>query len=558
MTNAFSIERLAFTGLSALLLMPVVAQGLWRPLCHLLNAPPASASDSAFVTVSALSVAVAALVSAVAGSKHQRWLVGACGGLTAALSALLFGLGGAALVSLVCVAAAAAFLFQYLPPRLPQALDGLMIKRKILTLFYILGVLFSVWMGARLSVFMGEPRSVELQVAPGNEFLAHHACLTAYVHGSTLARSGVENLYDARYWPDLCPPDAPPEDAQRYAPFRLDAFAYPPSFLLLTGVLAPFDGDYLAQRALWFGLNGVLLAVGLWITARWIGGDRWHRVLLMGGLLWGLSSALLVLQVGNVHTSVVVCSVLAMVAFDRERPVVGGALLALVTLSKISPGLLGIILLMQRRWRGVLWTVVWGVGLVFATVLVFGMAPVKAFLSYELPRLSSGEALSFLAWPGEVTMNLAPFSIPFKIQLLGFDVGDPWVSGRVINQVYTLVVIALAVVVGRRSADRATQAMWWMALLVLASTRSPFAPPYVAVAWTWALSVLVSETSSRWGAWLLGTVWVLGSLPLPFPESGVIFSLFLQPVVVLSVAIWLIVRRTSRGLGVSQGGYGRT
>jgi hypothetical protein len=123
------------------------------------------------------------------------------------------------------------------------------------------------------------------------------------------------------------------------------------------------QGDFPAQRALWFGINGLLLAVGLWILARWLDGDGpgSHRVLLLAPVFLGSLPVLGTLQIGNFQIAVVMLSILAMVAFHQDRNVIGGALLAFAILSKISPGIFGVYLLSQRRFRSAAWTAGFGV-----------------------------------------------------------------------------------------------------------------------------------------------------------------------------------------------------
>lgn len=114
---------------------------------------------------------------------------------------------------------------------------------------------------------------------PGEKFTEVHSCLSAYVRASELARHGAEDLYaDPWYDGSNGLPPRPAGDETPYRPFELDNFNYPPTFLWLTTPLAPLEGDFLAQRALWFGLNGLLAAVGIWVLGRWVGA---HRTLLL-------------------------------------------------------------------------------------------------------------------------------------------------------------------------------------------------------------------------------------------------------------------------------------
>lgn len=113
----------------------------------------------------------------------------------------------------------------------------------------------------------------------------------------------------------------------------------------------------------------------------------------------------------------------SLVAFESRRPVLGGALLAFAVLGKLSPGLLVVVLLVQRRHREVARTTVVCAEFLLLALLSCGTAPFIAFATYELPPLVSGEALPFLAGPESVVINLSLFGLPFELAALVLDVG---------------------------------------------------------------------------------------------------------------------------------------
>ncbi len=364
---------------------------------------------------------------------------------------------------------------------------------------------------ARVSVFVGDASRVDRQALPGVAFLETHSCLTAYVRAEALGRRHVANLYDTRWWSGShgLPPRAPGE-VDPYRPFTLDYFAYPPPFLLAMLPLVPLDGDYAAQRALWFGLNAMLFAVGLGVVARWTDGPHGHRTWLLAPLLFGSLPMLVTLQVGNFQIAVVVLAVLAMVAFDSERPRTGGALLAFAALSKLSPAVLGLVLLAQRRWRHAAYTAGFGALFVALSALATGTDPLVSFVRYALPRIRSGEAFAFLDDDlFSVFTNLSPFGVPFKLQLLGVHVADPWSAARRIGHGYAAaLVIFLGFTMRSAAPDRGTRAVTWMSLLVLASLQSPFAPGYVSMGALWAITLLATEVRRLRGAATLALAWV--------------------------------------------------
>jgi len=540
-TGTGSLERPAFGALWAVLLAPVLAHGLWRPLLHL----GGRSGTASAVTFSALAVSGTIGVVQALRPKQTPLLSLALSGLVAIAASVGLSLGWPGFLTLLIVAAAIAFLLPRLSARLPSTLDGLAKRHKLLFALYVVLALAAVTKTAQLSIFIGDPTRTDMQALPGNTFTETHGCLTAYVRAADLGGQGVDNLYEDHFWHGSHGlPPLPPGVENPYRPFHLDNFSYPPPFLLLVSPLIPLSGDFLAQRALWFGLNGLLLALGLWVVARFIDGPAAHRVLLLAPLFFGTLPLLLTLQIGNFQIATVVLSIIAMVAFDRGRLATGGAVLALTILGKVSPGILGVVLLVQRRIRSAAITAGFGVVFVALCVLRFGTSPIKSFVTYALPRLSSGKAFPFMATEVGILTNMSPFGFPFKLHFLGFDVGDPWHLARRLAQVYTLALILLAVVAARRQGDRRDQVVTWMALLVLAALQSPFAPGYVMIGLLWATTLLAVEVRSARNAFGLVFLWLLLLLVPPGlrPATLAVQSM-VQTVAIIGVSVWLIVRR---------------
>ena len=138
-----------------------------------------------------------------------------------------------------------------------------------------------------------------------------------------------------------------------YAPFFLDAYAYPPSFLLLPRLLLPLAPDFTHLRALWYSLTSLFFLFVLWRTARFLGP---LELLALSPLVWAAPPLLATSTSGNAHPLVISMAVLGMLAFARGRRAAGGALLSFAILSKTSPGLLGIYLLARGKWVEAAWT----------------------------------------------------------------------------------------------------------------------------------------------------------------------------------------------------------
>jgi alpha-1,2-mannosyltransferase len=546
------IGRIGFASIVTLTLAPLVGQAIWRPLASWRNL----SVNAAWLSLVFLSVALAV----VAGEVGRAWQLrspsrvistAGAGGL-AILCAVFLGkawqpsvVAGIVLLSVVGIAS---WFLPYLINELPHELDALPTTNRKSTVLFALMALACITQTTRVSIFIGDPTRVEFQLIPQERFIETHSCLTAYVHASKLASQRVENLYEGKHWPAMHS-NAGEGSAKNtnkitgYEPFDLDTYAYPPPFLILSSLLLPWQGKYIDQRAIWFGINGVFLAVGLWMVARWLRDERWYRALLLAPLVWVSLPTLVTLQVGNVHTTVMVIAMLGMVAFDQKRPLVGGTLLSFAILSKISPGILVVWLLLQKRWRDAGWTALCGLVWLVATIVFFGWSPLRYFVVYELPRLSSGEALRFMIdTPSNIVMNMSPFGIPFRMTLLGVTMANIWGKARLVGLVFSAWLLFVTIAAGRRTGSRSFQACTWLALLTLGAFRSPFAPGYVLFSALWMLSLLAIEVRHRRSVVGLCILWPLWSLLPPFPPAiGAVYGTVLI-LLLLVVISWVAIR----------------
>ncbi len=523
------VERLAYAALVVATLSPLAVMALCRPVAAWLQVE----ADTPRLVGASLTVAAVTVLAHALGLS-SRWRLGAGFAASLLLGALLGGtLTGSLAVAtpLLGVAGLCVLLLAWLIPRLPPELDGVMARRRAPSALMVVLGLATVTLTARVSAFMGDAGRPELSAVPDVTFMVRHSCLTAYVEGERLATLGVDNVYDSALWPDLngSGREVPPAT---YAPFNLDAFAYPPPFLLVPKALRAVSGDFATQRALWFAVNGLTLAWGLWVLASLFTGRGRVRMLLLAPLVWVSAPTLITLQVGNVHLAVIVAAMLALVAFERRQPALGGALLAFAVLSKVSPGILGLVLLVQGRFRDALWTAAFGVGFAGLALLVFGPAPFVQFVTYQLPRLGSGEALSFLADLESVVINLSPFGLPFKLDALGVDVADPWSAARVLNQVFTVLIVVVAVVSARRAQGFRANAEVWLALLTLSSLQSPLAPAYATFPMFWLLTIRAGDASGWRDTLGIAGVWgCLAIIPTVVPRPLLVYTLLQQVVV---------------------------
>lgn len=401
----------------------------------------------------------------------------------------------------------------------------------------------------RLTLYMHDPTRAELSFQPASEWEVRHNCATSYYVAAGAADRTpdfyADSLYSARS-DDLATPRKP----LMLGPFRIDVFEYPPPFLLLPRAILQVAPEFREFRALWFGQSGLfLLAVMLWIP-RFFPPATATRALLWLPLLWLAPSTISVLQKGNMQPMVIASGLLAMGLFERRRFSWGGLVLAFATVSKLYPGMLVVHLLAQRQWRAVAWTAVFMAAFTLASGLDLGAGAYQAFASH-LPGLMSGEAFPAFRNPMAIATNMSVPGIVYKLRLFGAD-GVGFDEMRWAGWLYTLLAIGATVWLARREMRTEEKPLAWIAILVLATFRSPFLPmTYGVFPGVWLLCLLAArfEPTARTVA---GFVLLL--LPLAFtwpndwkldPRALAVWSELVQ-LLVVGFGLWWV--RSSRAL----------
>lgn len=434
-------------------------------------------------------------------------------------------------------------------PRLAAPLPAILDRwfdpehRKLAALWAV-GSLLAVLPLGRIAVFLADPALVEFSLDPSESFLVRHSCLTAYMHGAILSMEPTANVYDMAFVPSAADTSLPlPPTAEHFAPFMLDAYGYPPPFLLLPRALLVLTTDFLTQRLLFGAASLLLLLFACAAAAKTLGGVAERRIWLLTPIFVSSPLVLATLQVGNFHVAAAALCLLCWVALERRQDGPAGVLLAAATLAKIFPGLLGVLLLMQRRWRAVGFTCLAAAVLCGLSVAVLGTKVWSDFLFYHLPHVQSGDALLFLAGSTrEIAFNLAPFGIPFKLDALGVE-GWGWAQARIIGDVYTVLLFGLAMLAGRTKGSAQHRATVWMAIVMLASLRSPYAAPFVLSTMSLVFLLLVAEVRSRWSvvAFVAVVLAIVSPTPSGFPELGIVLSL-VRMAVLYGFCGWLVLR----------------
>ena len=343
----------------------------------------------------------------------------------------------------------------------------------------------------RLAVFMAAPQASGFSSVPGSDWETRHSCLTAY-HVAAEAAGAGQDVYDPALYnrPDDDPSKV--RKARRIGLFNVDVYEYPPPFLLLPRALHLAAPDFLRLRPLWFGLGGAFALAAFLAVARRLGPAVGTRALLLSPLVWAALPTLSTLQKGNVQLPVIAAGLLAMLLFERRRWAAGGALLAFITVSKLFPGLLAVYLLARREWRALGWTVGWSAAFALLALLDLGWAPYQAFL-HHLPGLLGGEAFPAFRNPAATAINFSIPGLAFKLKLFGVP-GMGFGASKLLGWIYTLVALAATVQAARRSWRGDETPLVWLAILILATLRSPFLPQaYAAFPPLWLLILLAAR-----------------------------------------------------------------
>jgi len=353
----------------------------------------------------------------------------------------------------------------------------------------IAAVLALVLLG-RLAVFMVAPYHPEYSSVPSSQWEVRHSCVSAYFVAARAARSASNIYSDSLY---TSPDDDPTKvrKALTIGPFNIDVYEYPPPFLLLPRALRLVAPEFMQFRMLWFGIYNGLLLLAILLVARMLGPAAGTRALLLSPLIWLAFPSMSGLQKGNAQLMMIAGSVLAMLLFERRRWAAGGALLAFATVSKLYPGLLLVYLVAQRRWRAVAWTAGAAVALVALSILDLGWTQYRAFLQH-LPGLMGGEAFPAFRNPAAAAINLSVPGLVFKLKLFGVP-GMTFMASKIVGWLYTLVALWVVVLAGTRKLRTEEKPLVWIAILILATLRSPFLPQgYGAVPALWLLTLLAA------------------------------------------------------------------
>lgn len=448
-------------------------------------------------------------------------------------AAVAFGVGAATFLALL----------PWLVRALPAQLDGWLRRRPWSFGLWLVLAAAAMVLHGRVAVYIVEPEAGHVGLVQ-DAFYTPHSCLSAYYTAALVSRTDAPNLYDAAHYKK-------PKQGSPIGVFNQDDYFYPPPFLLLPRALLAMSGDFVRVRAAWFVMESLaVLAALAWLARR--SGRASTAVWLSIPLVFGSVPVLATLQAGNFQVMALAIALLALLAVAARQNAVGGALLAMATVSKIFPGILIVYLIGRRRWSAVIWSAAFAGVYVALGIGVLGPRPFSAFLTDMLPRLSSGRAFSMLEQPAAIALNHSVTGVLLKLRLLGL-ASVSLAQAASATWIYTLVLVPLALLAGRWVRDDGPRALLLgFALLHLAALRSPFTPdPYATIVPLWlAVWGFALESSARRRAPVLGAL-AAAAVALQLMLPG--FLAFTWPIErVLAVAAlpqlvaWVVVITTVR------------
>jgi len=355
-----------------------------------------------------------------------------------------------------------------------------------LQILSIIGIVLALVQLVRLTGFMIDPAKSNLSSIPWSQWDIKHNCLTAYFVAAQSVKN-VPDIYDNSLY---SMPDDDPKHLRKpklLGPFRVDVYEYPPPFLLLSRAIS-FTNDFLRVRLLWFGINGIVILIAMLMVARSLGPIIGTRAQLMIPIVFAGLPTINTLQKGNVQLLIVSISMIAMILITKKKFLSGSILIAFAAASKIYPGMLIVYLLLRRQWRAIIYTAAAGIALALIALGLFGIQTYEAFLKH-LPGILGGEAFPAFRNPAAMAINLSIPGIIFKLKLFGFP-GMGFPASKILGWIYTLLLLGITYIVARRKNENP---LAWLAILILATLRSPFLPiAYATFPPLWLLSLIIA------------------------------------------------------------------
>ncbi len=390
-----------------------------------------------------------------------------------------------------------AFLVPSIYNLFPESIDDWIRKtNQFWLILWCVGVLFSWFYLGRIVTYLTDSQYTNASLLPDDLFLTRHSCLTAYLHGAILLDDPMANVYDLKYV-DLKMEDPLPECAAHFHPFKLDAYGYPPPFLLVPKLLHLFTKNFFSLRALFSGFSMLFVLFTIFKIAKVLGGVFEKRILLFTPILTFSPPLIVGLQIGNVHLIIVCMCILSWIMMENKNTVLSGFLISLGTIFKIFPGLLGIILFVNKKYKIIFATALSAILLIGLSIPILGIKVWKDFIFYQMPNLETGRALGFLADDVKtIDFNIAPFGIPFKLAYLKI-VDWGWAEAKIFTTLFSIFLLVVSILAGRIQGSKSHRLSIWISITMFASLRSPYAAPYTLGTMLFLYLVMLGEIDSK-------------------------------------------------------------
>jgi alpha-1,2-mannosyltransferase len=535
----------------------------------------ASAAQISYAAIALTLAAVGvAIVPAARATGARGWgTMVAAAGLSAAILSAASSVPGvvfAFVPTLLCTGIGASWLLRVLCPRLPEAFDGALARRPVVACAWAVLMVLCIGETARVSAFMTNP---EIPSPPDSMLrrVTDHFCVAGYFHAADLNRRGYTNIYDPIHYPLLAPnltvnpkPGAPASatTVDNLAPHLMDNLQYAPPFLLLPDAFLLVTNDFLPIKTLWYAISWLALGLAAFFLSRWIGGRTEVVILLLIPLLLVSGPTSMGLQRGQFHPLAWALAIGAMLAFEHRRNAVGGAMLSFAVLSKIFPGVLGIYLIVTRRWRAVGWTLAATAAWLVISLVVIGVPTFEHYIDFQLPRVVSGDMHSHcFERIGCIINNQAPSGLAHKLSALGW-LDDPAPMADVVARLFVLVVLAVAIRAGVRTtagtrdavATRLACALAWTSLTMLASMTPRLSPGvYAPLGTFFTLMLLAGQVRSKTAAVAIGLAWIaVWPLPTTPPSDFKIILSFMTSLILLGVNLGVALTTKTEPMAATQ------
>jgi alpha-1,2-mannosyltransferase len=366
------------------------------------------------------------------------------------------------------------------------------------------------------TVFIVDPSIAKWDGRPWTPQRSNHSCVSAYWVACEAVDHTPDIYNEALYSLPQVDKNAP-RQGRPLGPLVIDAYEYPPAFLALPRLIARGVRDFWGFRRVWFGLMLAVTVTGLIVVARRFDAATASGALWLAPFVLIPPAMIITFLMGNVQLAIIAASLIAMVLFERGRYAAGSTLLAYATVSKLYPALLIFYLLLRRDWRAVAWTAGAALVIVVVTIIDFGIEPYRVFIA-ELPELLGGEAFAAFRNPSAIAVNESIPGLPFKLALFGVP-HMGFLASKVLAWTYTAIVVVLTARFALRPAVPGREPIAWLAILILATLRSPFLPTYAPFPSLW-LATLIAAFTWRHGRPAAGAVICWAVLAFTFGTGG--------------------------------------